>query len=188
MRNFTIHITKPVLFCAALLLWPAQAAATDLDIRPYVSGGLGGYVLGPGSGDDTVFGGYGALGAELMPYLALEIRLGTTQNGNSAGSSFGTDWFVSYLARPQVKVSREINIYGLLGASTIKSWRTPTGGVKATKTRTSFSFGGGLEYLFNNDLSIGIEAMALDSQDKSNRVPYDGNYMAAGSGTIRLNF
>ena len=170
------------------LLLSGQVMANDLDIRPYVSGGLGAYVLAPGSGDDTVFGGYGAVGADVMPNLALEIRIGATANGKNASSTFGTDWFVSYLAKPQIEVMPDVNVYGLIGASTIRSWRTPTGGTKVSATKTSFSFGGGLEYMLNDDFSIGIEAIALDVQDKSGRTPYDGNYIAAGSGTIRINF
>lgn len=182
------YITKPIFVLTALFLLPVQTLANDLDIRPYVSGGLGAYVLGPGSGSDTVFGGYGAVGADVMPNLALEIRMGATANGSNAGSTFGTDWFVSYLAKPQLQIAHEVNIYGLIGASTIRSWRTPTGGTKLSATKTSFSFGGGIEYMLNDDFSIGIEGMVLDSQDKSNRTPYDGNYIAAGVGTIRINF
>lgn len=182
------YVIRTIFGFLILLLLPAQAAANDLDIRPYVSGGLGAYTLGPGTGDDTVFGGYGAVGAEVMPNLALEVRIGATANGSNAINTFGTDWFVSYLAKPQIQVMPEINLYGLIGASTIRSWRTPTGGTKVSSTKTSFSFGGGIEYMLNDDFSIGIEAMALDIQDKTGRTPYDGNYIAAGSGTVRINF
>ena len=182
------HVCRSVFVFFALLLLPMQAAANELDIRPYVSGGLGAYVLGPGNGEDTVFGGYGAIGAELMSNLALEVRVGATANGSNAAGTFGTDWFISYLVKPQLAFTPEINLYALIGASTIKSWRTPTGGAKVSATKTSFSFGGGIEYILQDDFSIGVEGLVLDSQDKTNRNPYDGNYIAAGVVTMRVGF
>lgn len=183
-------IVARLALVAFAFLIPATASANDMNIKPYVGGGIGTYILGPGTGEDWVFGGYASIGAEVMPNLAFEVRGGTTSNGKKGVRTFGTDYFFSYLAKPQFMLEGTgINVYGLLGASTIKSWyKTTAAAAKVTKTVTSFSFGGGVEYSVSDTVRLGVEGLIMDSQDKSNRVPYNGNYVGSGVATVRLAF
>jgi opacity protein-like surface antigen len=175
----------------AFLLLPMQATAEgipELNIKPYVGGGAGAYLIGNGTGEDWVFGGYGLVGAELIEYLALEVRFGSTAEGENPNSKFGTDYFISYLAKPQLRMHRDVYLYGLVGASTIKSWSTPTGGTKVTKTNTSFSIGGGIEYLINDNISIGAEGLFMETEDKTGKAVYEGNYMGSATATVQIRF
>jgi opacity protein-like surface antigen len=182
---------KSIIILLAFLLLPMQATAYDipeLNIKPYVGGGAGAYVIANGGGEDWVFGGYGLVGAELIEYLALEARFGSTTDGENPGSKFGTDFFISYLAKPQLRMRRDVYLYGLVGASTIKSWSTPSGGTKVTKTNTSFTIGGGIEYLIIDNISIGAEGLFMEIEDKTGKTVYDGNYMGSVSATVRVRF
>ena len=166
-----------------LLLLPMQAAADDIDL--YVAAGLGAYAVGPGNGVDTNFGGYGLIGVDVMPNLGLEVRVGKSAEGSNLSGKFGTDYFVSYMARPHVHFG-EVNLYGLVGASTINAWYTPTAGTKTNKVKTSFSIGAGIEYMFAKDYLIGIEAVAMDFKNRAGVTPYDGSFVGAVNVTLRV--
>ena len=166
-----------------VLLLPMQAIAND--IKPYVAAGLGAYAVGPGNGHDTNFGGYGLIGVDVTPNLGLEVRVGKSAEGANLSGKFGTDYFVSYMARPQVQFE-EVNLYGLVGASTINSWYTPTAGIKTNKVKTSFSIGAGIEYMFAKDYLIGIEAVAMDFKDRAGITPFDGSFVGAVNVTFRV--
>lgn len=166
----------------AMMLFSSSASAQDF--RPYVGSGLGAYVIANGSGPSTVFGGYGSIGVDINDYIAVEFRGGKTANGSNKSGTFGIDWFFSYLAKPQIKLDAyKINFYGLLGASTIKSWFNAS-----RKTVTAFSFGGGVEVYATENIILGVEGMLLDSQNKSGRVPYNGNQIGSVVGTAHIVF
>jgi len=181
-------IIKSTLASLVLLL-PSMAIADE--ITPYVGAGIGSYVIANGGGEDWVFGGYGSIGAEVLPNLALEFRVGSTTNGTNVNSTFGTDWFVSYLAKPQVKLNdMQLNLYGLIGASTIKSFTQAKVGpvVKLSSTTTAFSFGGGLEGYMDKNTTISLEGTILDLRKDRGKTPYKGNFVGSVTGSVRILF
>ncbi|MBL4775581.1 MAG: outer membrane beta-barrel protein [Mariprofundus sp.] len=178
------NIIKFTMITLALAL-PCSASAGD--IKPYIGSGIGTYIIGNGTAGngDYVVGGYASIGLEISPYLAYELRAGTTAQANNSISSFGTDFFVSYLIKPQYML-QGFNVYALLGASTIKSWSQDIGKTKITKTNTSFSFGGGVETSVTDQFTLGVEAMILDNRRGFN--PYSGNFTGAATGNLRYLF
>jgi len=155
-----------------LSVMPAQARTLgdlDLILDPYVGGGLGGFELDYGNGKDFVFGGYGALGLTVMENLAAEIRIGGASSTSNPDAVLGrsvdksVSWFVSYIVKPQFEVFRGLRLYGLLGATTIRTSITPLGRVERTSTDTSLSFGAGAEYAIQDQLYVGGEWMRYSS-------------------------
>ncbi len=191
---------RSAAFLMMLMIGVAPAKAQDLGFKPYVGGGLGGFELNYGNGKDFVFGGYGALGAELNDYLALELRVGSA--GSKTKADTGTaltgqvkkqvDWFVSYLAKPQIEVADGLKIYGLLGASTLKSKITPNGASARSNTSTSFSFGAGAEYSFQDQFTIGGEWLRYSSQKDTAAIGatsgYNGMDVNGFVGTLKVFF
>jgi len=178
-------IMKSMFVFLAMMLFSSSASAQDF--TPYVGGGLGGYVISNGSGAKWVFGGYGSVGVDINDYIAVEFRGGKTAEATNKSGNFGTDWIFSYLAKPQIKLEDyKINFYALLGASTIKSWSNSHG---AHKTKTSFSFGGGIEVYATENIILGAEGMVLDFQKKDGpSLPYNGNNVGSAVATARILF
>ena len=144
------------------------------DFKPYAGIGLGEYNFKTGGtgGDKRVFGGFGQFGVDIGEYYGAELRLGsstTTSYPNGAATEESRlDYIFSYLAKAQFPVSPEFRIYALVGGSTGKVTShliTPgflyvaTGTNTISTTQTSFSFGGGLDFLIYDKLSIGAEYM-----------------------------
>lgn len=159
---------------------PAQAQ--DFYFAPYVGGGLGAYELDYGNGSDFVFGGYGALGADVHDNLGLEVRFGSAASKTKLDAQLGSvnvkaqvDWFASYLAKPQAEIFDGLKIYGLIGATTLKSKLTPTGSAARSNTSTGLSFGVGGEYRIANQLLLGVEWMRYSS-DKDRAVVNGGGF------------
>lgn len=181
-----------------LLTVPGMATAQEFRFDPYAGAGAGGFALNDGNGTNVVFGGYGALGATLSDYLAIEARVGTAGSKSKLDSNVGTtvknqvDWFVSYFAKPQVVLSQGLRAYGLLGATTLRSSITATGSAKVSKTNTDFSYGAGLEYSpSDNNLHIGVEwAKYASSKSHStlSATRYDGMDMQGYIATVRYEF
>jgi len=144
----------------------ASAHAQGFDIRPYVGAGIGafGLELKNISQKNTVFGGFGKLGADIGDYLGAELRVGATSSGTTNHTTFSeklsADYFVSYLAKFQYPVTSDLKPYALVGGTTakFKGTNTGTGGVAiGSATKTGFSYGFGADYYLKNSLSVGGE-------------------------------
>lgn len=153
--KFSVHVW---IVSLAVLSLPAVASADDLYFDPYVEAGIGQFQLNTGSATTTVSGGFAVLGAEIHPYIAPEIRFGKASSGSVTGfSNVSLDWFASYLLRLQAPVNEDTILYGLGGATTMRSALTPTTGTKRSDTSTTFSFGVGIEYRPLDRLSVAAE-------------------------------
>jgi len=182
------NLIKLVLLSLALLF--ASIASADgfkpENVRPYVGGGIGTYLMGNGSGAENVAGGYGMLGLEISPNFALELRAGQNLRATGAnGKNFDTSRFVSYLVRPQMKLG-DFNVFGLIGASKIKSWSADSPPHNVNKF--SFSVGAGVEVNAYKNIMIGVEALILDGRDRAVAVPFTGNFLATLGATGRIKF
>jgi len=153
----------------------AAAHADNMDVRPYMGVGMGAFGVEYKdtaiSQKKTVFGGFVKGGADIGDYFGLELRLGTTSSGSKSytagtlGTAAGTfktsaKYFFSYLAKLQVPASDELKPYVLLGGTTakFKSDNSSTA-LSASKAKTGFSYGAGLDYNLGNQLSVNVEWM-----------------------------
>jgi len=171
---------KQVFSLATLMVLsmaPMAAAHADsmdnMDIRPYMGVGMGAFGVEYKdtaiSQKKTVFGGFVKGGADIGDYFGLELRLGTTSTGSKSyaagtlGTAAGTyktsaDYFFSYLAKLQVPASDELKPYVLLGGTTakFKSQNSSTA-LSASKAKTGFTYGAGIDYNLGNQLSVNVE-------------------------------
>lgn len=114
-----------------------------------------------------------------------ELRLGTTGTASVPAFGFtvnyGIDYFLSLLAKGQVPVTGDLNLYGLLGFTTAKASASvsspfPIPGASASGTNTSLSFGAGVDYRFLDNVRAGLEWVAYASD------------VSAASATIKFDF
>ncbi len=188
MRKY-LHITLAVLCLAVIPATVVQAqdlygntrsgTGGNFDIKPYAGIGIGAFGLeGKGTGfsqKNTVFGGYGKIGADIGDYLGVEVRVGTTSSGTQsypAGSPLGnpipidikmsSDYFISYLAKFQYPVTVNFKPYVMLGGTTAKIKETvslPGLSLSQSATKTGFTYGFGANYYVAKNLSVGGEWM-----------------------------
>ncbi len=197
----TMFRTLTIMATMMLFVVPARAqSAGDLELilNPYVGGGLGGFELDYGNGKDFVFGGYGALGLTIMENLAAELRIGGASSSSNPDAVLGrsvdktASWFVSYIAKPQFEVFQGLRIYGLIGATRIKTSITPLGSIERTSTDTGFSFGVGAEYAIQDQLYVGGEWMRYSSNKARAAVTQAGGFNGMDVngfvGTLRYEF
>lgn len=170
---------KQIFTAAALMLAGMGSAnvahASDMDVRPYLGVGMGAFGLEYKdtaiSQKRTVFGGFVKGGADIGDYFGLELRLGTTSSGNKSyaagtlGTAAGTfettaSYFASYLAKLQVPASDELKPYVLLGGTTAKFKATNSAtAASASKAKTGFTYGAGIDYRLSDTFSANVEWM-----------------------------
>ena len=134
----------------------------DFDIRPYAGVGIGAFGLELKSPTvnqkNTVFGGFGKVGADIGDYLGAELRFGSTSSGTTGNTKLSDSYFISYLAKVQYPVTLDFRPYALIGGTTSK-FKVTTAGVETSNTKTGFSYGFGADYYLQDQLSIGGEWM-----------------------------
>jgi len=161
-----------ILTMSVLAFSPSSHAQ---DFRPYAGIGVGAYFVDLGTAinnDQTVFGGFGQFGVDIGEYFGGELRLGTSSTtsfvSGGANVDLTLDHVFSYLAKVQVPVSEELRFYALAGGTTGQATGTitsagfvwaATGTTKLVIKKTSFSFGGGLDFRIQDQWSIGAEYM-----------------------------
>ncbi|HKJ84216.1 MAG TPA: porin family protein [Mariprofundaceae bacterium] len=150
--------------CASALAFSPAIHAQEF--KPYAGAGIGAFGLeykdATVSQKNTVFGGYGKLGADFNPYLGVELRIGTTGSGSNTYATAPTsrklsnDYYFSYLAKLQYPATPDFNLYALVGGTTAKfKLTTPTASSSATKT--GVSYGAGFDYRVDDQVSAGLE-------------------------------
>ena len=169
-----------LMFIGIFLTLPAHAA----DFRPYAGGGVGGFLIDAGLGSKDAFGGYVSLGVDLSDYYGVELRLGGT--GKTLGNivvpqlapdgpvllvptpaKVSIDWFTSYLLKLQYPLSDQTRIYGVIGATTLKSSFLYAGHT-GHSTKTTLSYGGGFDYGLGNQWRVGVDATVYSNEANTN--------------------
>jgi len=172
------NILRTAVLAVALIFATAPVMAQDFEIKPYAGVGIGAFMLDvedstpgdPFATDDTVFGGFLAVGADVHEYLGLELRVGTTSDGSESiivpgvgtvAVDYGPSYFISYLAKVQYPATPELRIYGLIGGTTAKVETSFTAMgfpvVTDSQTETGVSFGAGVDYTVMDNVSVGAE-------------------------------
>ncbi len=188
---------KLLLMSTALLLAQASTAQAT-EIEPYAGIGLGLFEMDPGANKKSTFGGFGFAGANLHEYFAAELRAGATGSQQREelavvlSEEFKVNWFVSAFAKPKIEVSDGIELYGLLGVTTISSSHTPTGPViQTTKSSTGLSYGVGGSYRFNDKFTVGMEWVRYSTDADAatkNTTSYKGMDVNGFTTTFAYNF
>ena len=185
-------ILRAMLLVGGLLLVPSHILAEGFDVQPYLGAGIGAFNLDAGAGSDTTVGGFGTFGAGLNENFAVELRFGATSSATTTFAGFlpidsSVDWFVSYLAKPQIILTGDLNIYALIGGTTMKSTATILG-TNFSHTGTGFSYGAGLEYKAGDQVYIGGEWIQYATDADINSPTFPGLDVWGASATIRYKF
>ncbi|MDQ6972058.1 MAG: outer membrane beta-barrel protein, partial [Mariprofundaceae bacterium] len=145
--------------CLLAVSGGASAEAGAFDIKSYAGVGIGifgiEYKDTASSAKKTVLGGFGKLGMDIGEYLGAEVRVGATTSGSKGAVKLSMTNFVSYLGKVQYQGASDIRIYGLAGGTTAKISHT-SGTTVTAVSRNGVSFGGGLEYMPDDQLSLGV--------------------------------
>lgn len=152
---------KQMMKAAGLALAIALGASVTQaqDIKPYAGIGVGGFdfrvsVLGANDSGSSA-GYFGILGADIGDYFGVEFRGGVTSKAQVFGLNYKLNNFFSYFAKLQLPSDDgQIKLYGLLGGTTAK---LTTSGGYSSGAKTGFSYGAGVDYKFNDKLSIAGE-------------------------------
>ncbi|MES0372325.1 MAG: outer membrane beta-barrel protein, partial [Mariprofundaceae bacterium] len=170
------------LTCLAIGLCFTALPAQAIEFEPYAGVGLGGVLIDAGLGSEKAFSGYGILGADLHENYGVEFRFGTTGNTGKTvivpqtscpgecevpitllvptPATISVDWFVSYLFKLQYPVAESFTIYGLIGGTTLNSkYNFAPLGRTVHSTRTTLSYGGGIDYDLGNRWITGVDWM-----------------------------
>jgi len=141
----------PVVKAAPVVVAPVVAEALGL----YIAGGITDVAVRVNDENANLFsekddqdrqvGFTGRLGYDFMDYLGAEVR-GTYGMSKVSDDAEKFKQIGAYL-KPNVDVTDDLNLYGLLGAS-------KTNFAGAADTKTGFSYGAGLDYGLGNNLSV----------------------------------
>lgn len=110
-------------------------------------------------------------GVQYGDYVGLELRTGlsgkvdgsfpanTIGNAQPFNLKIGSEYFLSYLFKPQYPVMDRLSVYGLLGGTVAKFMTQSNIGVqqKGSTVATGFTYGLGLEYQFRLNGSLAVE-------------------------------
>ncbi len=152
-------IKKNILAFCCLFSMSAQAGNWEIDPIGYSSVGIGYYSLDAGNGSSWVLAGFGKLGVDLNSYLALETRIGST-GATKKTTSFGNtraDFFITYFMKPQIDITRELRLYGVLGGTVMNSSYHAAGVARMSRSSNSASFGLGLDYHFTDRAAFALD-------------------------------
>lgn len=145
-----------LLFVVIALTTPA-AWAYDSAIKA----GLGSYHLKYQDQTQSVDGSSGGftLGyvGRFNPYIGFDARIGGAGSTTSAGLTVKPGAFLSLFIRPSLPVGENVDIYGLLGFTSLAVGRTPANGSEQIIARVGGSFGLGADFRFSQHMSTGIE-------------------------------
>jgi len=162
---------KLMIAMAAMLTMSGIAQAQDF--KPYAGVGIGAFGLeykdAAISQKKITFGSFAKFGVDINDYFGAELRVGGTSNakktytaGLPGAGTFKTsmNYFISYLGKVQYPVNDELRVYALLGGTTGKFKATNSAsGASASKSKTGFSYGVGMDYSLSRQLSAGAEWM-----------------------------
>jgi len=197
------------IISSAIIAWCMVAPSQAIEFKPYSGIGVGVFDLKAealgSSQNNVVAGGFAKVGVDVGDYFGFELRAGKTGSGTKAytARAFGlsipfsvklsTGYFLTYLVKLQMPESHGWKdgwrTYGLIGATTAKGKiQGSTIGFSATAdaTKTGLSYGGGIEYKFNDNMSAGVEFISYWNRVSVSNIT-DAS-MLGGSATLSYEF
>lgn len=126
-----------------------------------IKAGLGSYNLKYQDQTQSVSGSSGGftLGyvGRFNPYIGFDARIGGAGSTTSAGLTLKPGAFFALFVRPSLPVGENVDMYGLLGFTSLAVGRTPANGSEQIIARVGGSFGLGADFRFNQNMSVGLE-------------------------------
>ncbi len=171
--KYRIHyVIVALTFALALTIAPA-AWAYDSAIK----GGIGSFLLDYKETGQSVRGRTAGLHigyvGRFNDYLGFEVRMGGAASSSAGTLKIEPAGYLSLLFRPSYPVAKEVEIYGLLGLTSMAVTRTSGATAQQTIARAGSSFGVGADYRINEHMAAGIEWV---SYMRNIDYGYDANY------------
>jgi opacity protein-like surface antigen len=149
-----------VLIAGILMAGTTMVPAAQAQ-QPYVGLGVGLFSLDPGGNSNTALGTYLQAGADFMPYLGAEVRLGTTTSAGNAKMN----WFLGAYAKPKFDLTGDLTLYGLLGLTEARtSYTSATTFRSQSKTQADLSYGLGIDYWASAQYTVALEWVRYQNQ------------------------
>jgi len=172
MKKF---LNNPLRTLLAVCAFATSQAAWAYDSAVKV--GLGSYTLDYQDQVQSVKGSSAGFTVSYIgrfnPYLGFDARIGGAGTTSSAGLSLKPGAFLSLLFRPSIPVSETVDIYGLLGFTSLAIGRTPANGGEQVIARVGPTFGLGAEFRITEHVLLGAEWV---SYQHNVDYGYDSNY------------
>jgi len=171
----------------ALIFFAGFSGTSQADeFKPYIGLGTGVFAVGFKLNDPLVssfsqrnptWGSFIKAGVDVNKYFGAELRIGLTGNpstdwgsGLPVGSGLITlvpstvstkiNHFFSYLGKVQYPFNEAFKVYGMFGGTTAKyTAKLSIAGLNFDEnaTKTGFTFGGGIEFMPSENISVGLE-------------------------------
>ncbi len=157
-----IRINQGLCTLATVMALTVTPAAWAYD--SVINGGIGQYTF---KYQDQTLGVNGKPAGWFLGYigrfnenLGFDVRMGGAGNTSGSGLTLKPGLFLSVLFRPLISVSETIDLYGLLGFTSLAVGRTAANGVEEIIARVGGSIGLGADYHFNKHLAAGVELVS----------------------------
>ena len=128
------------------------------------------------SQSNFVAGGLFQVGLHVNKHLSAELRFGAAGQGKSSYSTIKSgattvtgvplsvshkiDSFITYLVKPTLPISEDLDGYLALGGTTAQITVTDSFGSVISKSQSGFSFGGGMNWYLSDSLRLETEAIS----------------------------
>lgn len=147
---------------AAIFAFTAAQAAYAYDSA--INVGIGPYVLDyqdqtQGAKETTLGWHLGYVG-RFTDNLGLDVRAGGAQETDLTGVTVEPGLFLSVLFRPSLPLSQTVDLYGLVGFTSLAVGRTPVNQSEEIIARVGPSFGIGAGYRIDQHMAAGIELVS----------------------------
>ncbi len=176
---------KIVVFCLLMLFSTSPAVASKMNLDPYFSVGTSSMVADIGGNQSTAPCFYFAAGSTLnwiSPELGAEFRFGFGGQFNTFDGEINN--YTSLLLKPGFELSRSLDIYGLVGATTMSVTIA-----NQTYTDTGLSYGAGLAYhIPDESLILSGELMSYHTSSSQSTTSISGMDIIGASIAITFEY
>ena len=157
MKKNYIKSGVGALFLTLMLTAAPSAWAYDSAIKV----GVGSFLLDYKETGQSVRGRTGGLHigyvGRFNDYLGFEVRFGGAASSSTGTLKIEPSTYLSLLFRPSFPLAEEVEIYGLLGLTSMAVTRTSGATAQQTIARGGSSFGVGADYRITKHMAAGIE-------------------------------
>lgn len=120
--------------------------------------------------------------------LGIDVRLGGAGKTSDAGLTVQPGLFLSVLFRPSIPVSETVDLYGLLGFTSLAVGRTQANNAQEIIARVGGSIGLGADYRINQHMAAGVEWVSYQHNvDFGPNTKYSRNWTGVTQASVSLS-
>jgi hypothetical protein len=191
MNAYRINQGLFILATFMALTFTQRAWAYD-SVISLINGGIGQYTFKYQDQTQVVNGNptgwhLGYIG-RFSENLGIDLRLGGAGNTSGSGLKLQPGLFLSVLFRPSIPLSETVDLYGLLGFTSLAVGRTATNGSEEIIARVGASIGLGADYHLNKQMATGLEWVSYQRNvNFGPRTNSSGNWTGVTQASVSLS-